>query len=160
MISQATKAQLIDFCEAISYTPSIRFKAIVLMEEGKILAAAGYDHWTPNAVQMHIWIPERLSKLFVREAFRYPFEIGNKGLVIGVTPGDNTRALELNRHVGFREVYRIVDGWTLGTDMVIQEMRRDECRWLSRRDHAKFTSEKYRRSDAAGSESTPAADAA
>ena len=95
---------------------------------------AGYDYWTPNAVQMHIWIkhPEAyLSKEFIQEGFGYPFNSG-RNLVIGVTPGDNARALTFNRKLGFVEKYRIKDGWSLGTDMVIQELRREDCRWLPR----------------------------
>jgi hypothetical protein len=105
------------------------------MGDGSIGAMVGYDNWTPNLVQMHIWIknPEvYLSREFVQEAFRYPFIQGDRALVIGVTPGDNVRALEFNRKIGFIETYRVKDGWSPGTDMVIQEMRREACRWIPR----------------------------
>lgn len=136
MILQVNEAYCRQFCHMISYTPSVKFKAVMQLDEtGNIIAATGYDHWTPNSVSMHVWIPDpkRMVPKFVKESFRYPFEIGNRGLVIGVTPGDNTRALEFNKKIGFRETHRVKDGWALGTDMVIQEMRRDECRWISRR---------------------------
>lgn len=128
-----------EFMSATGYKPTPLFKAIKLVSDaGELQAMVGYDFWTLNAVQMHIWIkhPEAyLSREFIQEGFGYPFNSG-RNLVIGVTPGDNTRALEFNRKIGFRETYRIKDGWSLGTDMVIQEMRRDECRWLPRRvDH-------------------------
>lgn len=136
MIKAADDADIALFIAATSYNPTSQFKAIKLVnEEGEIQAMAGYDYWTPNAVQMHIWIqhPEAyLSKEFVQEGFGYPFNSG-RNLVIGVTPGDNTRALDFNRKLGFKETHRIKDGWSLGTDMVIQEMRRDECRWIPRR---------------------------
>lgn len=138
MIKAADDADIALFIQATSYNPTSQFKAIKLVDaEGEIQAMAGYDYWTPNAVQMHIWIkhPEAyLSKEFVQEGFRYPFNSG-RNLVIGVTPGDNTRALEFNRKLGFQETHRIIDGWSAGTDMVIQEMRRDQCRWLPRGDH-------------------------
>jgi hypothetical protein len=106
------------------------------IRHGKIYGFVGYDHWTENAVEMHIWLQGKhaLTRKLLREAFTFPFVTCNKGVVIGVTPGNNASALEFNRSVGFKETYRIRDGWSLGTDMVIQEMRRDECRWL-RRDH-------------------------
>lgn len=135
MIEAANEADIQLFLKATSYQPTSQFKAIVQRVDGEIHAMAGYDYWTPNAVQMHIWInhPEAyLSKEFIQEGFGYPFNSG-RNLVIGVTPGDNARALEFNRKIGFVEKYRIKDGWSLGTDMVIQELRRDECRWLSRR---------------------------
>jgi hypothetical protein len=135
VIEAANDADIQLFKEATSYHCTDQFKAIVLRVKGEIHAMTGYDFWTPNAVQMHIWIkhPEAyLSKEFIQECFGYPFGSG-RNLVIGVTPGDNERALEFNRKIGFKEAHRIKDGWSLGTDMVIQEMRRDECRWLSRR---------------------------
>lgn len=134
MIEPATPEDKALFVEAISYSPTDQFKAITLKVDGEIHAMAGYDYWTHNAVQMHIWIkhPEAyLSKEFIQEAFGYPFSSG-RNLVIGVTPGDNTRALSFNRKIGFVEKYRIKDGWSLGTDMVIQELRREDCRWFSR----------------------------
>ncbi len=135
MIEAANDADIQLFKQATSYNPTEQFKAIVLRVDGEVHAMTGYDFWTPNAVQMHIWInhPEAyLSVEFIQECFGYPFDNG-RNLVIGVTPGDNARALEFNRKIGFKEKYRVKDGWSLGTDMVIQEMRRDECRWLSRR---------------------------
>lgn len=134
MIEAANDADIQLFIEATSYKPTAQFKAIVLKVGGEIHAMAGYDFWTPNAVQMHIWIkhPEAyLSREFIQEGFGYPFGSG-RNLVIGVTPGDNERALAFNQKIGFVEKYRIKDGWSLGTDMVIQEMRRENCRWLPR----------------------------
>lgn len=133
MITQTNKEENEKFCRLVSYSPSVNFKAIKLEIDDIIWAIVGYDHWTPNAVQMHSWINpniKRLNKGFIRECLRYPFEIGKRGLVIGVTPGDNAPALEFNRRIGFKEVYRIKDGWALGTDMVIQELRREACRWI------------------------------
>lgn len=134
MIEAANKEDIELFMSATGYSPTSQFKAIVMRVDGEIHAMAGYDYWTPNAVQMHIWIkhPEAyLSREFIQEGFGYPFSSG-RNLVIGVTPGDNARALSFNQKIGFVEKCRIKDGWSLGTDMVIQEMRRENCRWLPR----------------------------
>lgn len=135
MIIASTEEHIAEFFEATKYRPTDLFRAISLVtEEDGLQAIVGYDFWTLNAVQMHVWIkhPEAyLSKEFIQEAFAFPFNSG-RNLVIGVTPGDNTRALEFNRKIGFLETYRVKDGWSLGTDMVIQEMRRENCRWLPR----------------------------
>jgi hypothetical protein len=32
--------------------------------------------------------------------------------------------------MGFRETFRLKNGWDIGVDMVLKEMHRDECRWL------------------------------
>lgn len=136
MISATTPEDNLRFCAAISYSPTKDFKGVKLERAGQLIILAGYDYWTPNAVQMHIWIPNPSgfsSREFIREAFRYPFEDGQRKIVVGVTPGDNALALEFNRRIGFHVKHRIIDGWADGVDMVIQELRRDECRWLFKR---------------------------
>lgn len=122
------------FCTIVKYLPSRNFKGIKLVKDGHTVAMAGYDHWTPNSVEMHSLIMDKryINRTFLREIFRFPFEIGGKGLVVGVTPSDNTSALELNRRLGFTPTYTIKDGWDRGIDMIIQEMRREDCKWLTK----------------------------
>ena len=112
---------------------SSAFRAIEAIEEktGRIVGMVGYDDWTPNSVSMHMAIAYPMAvRTLVGPAFSYPFLEAQRKVILGVTPGDNERALKLNRHLGLREIYRIRDGWLDGVDMVIQEMRRDECRWI------------------------------
>jgi RimJ/RimL family protein N-acetyltransferase len=123
----------------VSYSPSEKAQGILLEENGVLGAIALYDHWTHNSVQMHVWAkaPRYLfNPGFLHEAFWFPFEFGKRGLAFAVTPGDNKPSLAVARALGFKEVYRIKDGWKLGTDMVIQEMRRQDCRWLRKREVA------------------------
>ncbi len=130
------RSQGIQLLRAISYSPTGHFRGIVQLNDYmEIVAGVGYDMWTPNSVQMHIWIPRpaEMTRSFIQEGFRYPFENG-KGLVIGLTPGNNAAALRFNKRVGFKEVYRMRDAWSPGVDVVVQEMRREDCRWLRRKD--------------------------
>lgn len=136
MIVSLNSAEKNWFLSAISYSPTLGFKAIgQLDKEGPIVAAVGYDNWTPNSVQMHIWIPhpDKVSKKFFLEGFRYPFEMCRRGLVVGLTPSNNAAALHFNKRVGFKEVYRMKDAWEVGVDVVVQEMRKEDCRWLRRK---------------------------
>lgn len=132
MIQAANATDVEQFMKATSYRPTEDFKGVKLVREGELVAMAGYDFWTPNAVQMHIWIPKKsgFTREFIREGLRYPFQIGNRKLIVGVTPGDNLLALEFNRRIGFVQKYRVKDGWSDGVDMVLQELRREDCRWL------------------------------
>lgn len=98
---------------------------------GCIRGMVGYNGWTESGVSMHVAIetPGAL-KAIIRPAFEYPFIEGGKQYVMGITPGDNAKALKFNKHVGFRETYRVKDGWSKGVDLVLQEMRREDCRWI------------------------------
>jgi hypothetical protein len=130
IIEAATQRDLEIFCDLVSYqiTPSLR--GIKLVDGTEVIACAGFDYWTPNSAQMHIWVGRILTRRFIKEVFTYLFVTNKKELAIGVTPGDNKAALDFNRRIGFRKVYEVKDGWDLGTSMVIQELRKHECIWI------------------------------
>lgn len=135
MISATNHQDTKFFYEKTNYVPTMQFNGMKLTAPtGKILSMVGFDYWTPNSVQMHIFIdsPKAMTRHFIREVFAYVFITANRKLVIGLTPGDNAPALEFNRRIGFKEMYRVVDGWSDGIDIVEQELRRDDCRWLRR----------------------------
>lgn len=134
LVGRASGEDLELMCKSLPYNPTAGFRGIRYGTNSP-LAIVGYDNWTHNAVHMHVWSGSTrpwFDRYFLQEIFRYPFEICKKGLVIGYTQGDNAPVLEFSRRVGFRETYRVRDGWSLGTDLVIQEMRREECRWIKR----------------------------
>lgn len=140
-IRAATHKEISYVCEKISFNYNSNSNGLLIEDEvGGIGAMAIYDRWTNSAVEMHayskhprfVFRPE-----FCRAMFEYPFTQQNKMLAFAVTPCDNTASLALARFLGFREVYRIRDGWDSGTDMVIQEMRRENCRFLEKVDHGK-----------------------
>lgn len=92
-----------------------------------------YDGWTPNSVQVHVYSRDPASLLrpdFIREIFHYPFVQANRRLLVSVTPAHAESSLALSRALGFKETYRIRDGWAESIDMVVKEMRREECRYL------------------------------
>ena len=130
MICAATPEDLDEFCTRVSYVRTPTLKGIKLVRDDVIQAIVGFDYWTPNAAQMHVWVGGQVNRAFIRECFNYLFVTCKKGLAIGVTPSDNKEALDFNRRIGFRVCYEVADGWALGTSMVIQELRKDECIWI------------------------------
>lgn len=133
MILPCTEADLVQFGRMVQYSPTMDARGIKLVVDGKIRAMVAYDHWTPNAVQLHIYVADKkaFSRTFIREALRYPFMQAGRELLVGVTPSDNDEALEFNRRIGFVEKYRILNGWDYGVDMVVQELRKSDCKWLA-----------------------------
>lgn len=100
-------------------------------EAGDIRGMVAFDNWTVNAVQVHMAVDTPIAwRSLLPAAFHFAFEMAGKGLVVGITPASNERALSLSRKAGFRQPYRIKDGWAVGEDMVVSEMRKDECRYL------------------------------
>jgi len=113
------------------WTPTAR--GIVVLDH-RMLPCAGvvFDGWFPNSGQIHFAMKNPLaarSGLF-EEGFNYFYNECGKDLLIGVTPAHLDKALKFNKKVGLRETYRIKNGYTDGIDLVVQEMHRDECRWI------------------------------
>ena len=108
------------------------FKAIKVVDDnGKIHGMVGYGNWTANAVVLTIALdnPAALREV-LKWGFRYPFEQCNRVIALAMVRGKNKRSLSLCNKVGFREVYRVKDGIEVGEDMVMFQMRREDCRWI------------------------------
>jgi hypothetical protein len=112
--------------------PSLDFKAIVAHSDGRIHGMAGFDGWTENSVVVSIALdnPAALRGLIL-EIFRYVFVQANRGVMLAMVRSSNVRSARLCSHVGLREVYRVRDGIRVGEDIVIFEMRREDCRWIA-----------------------------
>lgn len=120
-------------CQSTGYAPASDFRAIVAVDEatGRIEGLVGYDHWMPNSVHMHVRLASPACRGLVRAAFEYPFQQVGCGVALGFTPAHCGEGVRLAKRLGFREAYRIREGWAVGVDTVVFEMRREECRWLS-----------------------------
>lgn len=111
------------------------FKAIKVVDAtGRIHGMVGYGEWTENCVVMHIALenPAALREV-LRYGFWYPFIQCGRGVALATVRERNRRSMRLCKKVGFREAYRVKDGVAVGEDMVVFEMRREECRYLPER---------------------------
>ena len=111
-------------------------RGITAEHEGEIQAVCILDSWSPNSCMIHIWIanPFVLRHGYAEEVFKYVFDTGRE-LVIGNTPSNNPRALKFIKKIGFREVFRVKDGFDKGVDYVITEMRKEDCRYVNKEAH-------------------------
>lgn len=112
--------------------PSPMFRAIEAIDEsGRIHAMTGFDGWTENSVGILIAVenPAALRSILV-PTFEYVFNQVGLGLAIATVRASNVRSLKLTEHVGFRETHRLKDAVKVGEDLVLFEMRREECRYL------------------------------
>lgn len=106
-------------------------RGITAISEQGPQAIAMFDTWSPNSCQMHIWIgsPMVIRRGFLQEVFGFVFGSG-RTVAIGSTPSDNEKALKFNKHIGFREIFRIPDAFDIGIDAVVVTMTKSECRWI------------------------------
>lgn len=108
------------------------FSALEAVDDaGRIHAMVGYDGWCPGSVSMHVAMdnPAAMRSL-IKPAFAIPFVQIEIPIVKGMVLSDNPRALALDLHLGFKEVARLRDWWAPGIDVILLEMRREDCRWI------------------------------
>lgn len=100
-------------------------------ENGVIRGQVGFDQWTENSAQTHMAVDAPHVWLsLLKPALRYPFQELGKGLLLGIIPAHRTEALRFAKGVGFREAYRLEDGWDKGDALVVLKLRREHCRFL------------------------------
>ena len=111
-------------------------KGVVAYKDGKIVAIVALDSWAHNSVHIHLAIedPHVLRHGLREEVFNYIFNDCDKGVIIGVTPASNVKALRFNKHIGFEEVFRLKDGFEVGIDFVVTEYRKENCKFIRKED--------------------------
>ena len=111
---------------------TLGFKAIeAIGDDGKIHGMVGYDGWTENSVVMSIALENPACfRSLLRPMFEYAFLQAGKGVVFATVRATNSRSVRLTERAGFREAYRLKDAIAVGEDMIIFEMRREDCRWI------------------------------
>lgn len=66
----------------------------------------------------------------LRPAFEFAFERSKRSLLVGIIPAHNLRSASFAQAVGFELAHIVRDGWAPGDDMLVFEMRKEQCRWL------------------------------
>ena len=121
---KANEADIKWFTELTSYYTTANFVGIVaLLDDGARGGMMGMDFWTPKSVQLHIALNtmEALPPLW-KETVAFIKSHGRE-IVYAVTPADHLTSLGLQSAAGFKQTYRLVDGWDTGVDMVVSERR-------------------------------------
>ena len=131
-IQSAAPSRIEWLTERTTYVPSKDVRAIEAIDrEGVTRGMVAYDHWAHNSVQMHVALDSPIAaRSLLSAAFSYPFIMLGLGVVVGIVPASNQRSLHHALHLGFEEKHRIKDGWEVGTDLVVMEMRKENCRWI------------------------------
>lgn len=107
-------------------------QVIAYTSDDRLMGGVIFKDYTRASIAMHVasFLPGWVTRDMLWVCFNYPFEQLGVGLVTGVVPSSNSKALAFNRHLGFKEVAVISDVFP-GADAVVMAMRRDECRWLA-----------------------------
>ena len=107
-------------------------KGIVAYKGLDIVAAIALDSWSYNSVFIHVAVEDKwvFKHGFAEECFNYIFNTAERRILLGATPSNNVAALKFNQHLGLKPIYTIKDGYADGVDYVIQELRKEDCRYI------------------------------
>lgn len=102
-------------------------KGIVAYDGDKLVGAVAFDHWSHNSCHIHIAVENSIifKHGFKEEVFDYIFNQCDKGIIIGITPASNVKCRRFNRHIGFKEIFQLKDGFEEGIDFTVSEYRRE-----------------------------------
>lgn len=114
------------------------FQALVRISDvtQQIIGVVAFNGFCGNVCSVHLagdgnWV----SREFIRKVFDYPFRQLNLVAIVAPIAATNERALRFDKHFGMREVHRIKDGWEAGVDLILLEMRKEDCRYLEEENH-------------------------
>jgi len=112
-------------------------KGIVAEIDGKPVGVMLLDQWTETSAQCHVGLTNAMClKRLPYEFANYFFNTCDKEILIGLTPADNKKAIKINKHFGFKEVYRMKDAYKKGIDYIVYRMERDDCPFLIEKEEA------------------------
>lgn len=134
-VRAATPAECKQIARGVGCAPTEDFAGIVAVDRNGLVAGGiGFDQWTENSVQGHMWVPSPMVwRSLLRPAFSYVFEECDKGLFLGIIPSHRWRACRLVQRLGFVELHRVADGWAKGDPLIVYGMRREACPHLGKR---------------------------
>lgn len=135
MVCAAAPADVAWIMERTHVAPTQNFRAIKAIDNaGVIRGMIGYDCWTPNSVEAHMAVDTPIAwRCLAVPTFEYPFVQMGRRIMLGIIPASNAKSLKMAQRLGLQETYRIKDGFENGVDVIIHEIRRDDCRWLKRK---------------------------
>ena len=111
------------------------FCALGRIVDGEIAGVVGYCSFTGTSCEMHMAGEGRwINREFLYRAFCYPFTQLGLLMVIGRVVGNNLRALDIDRRLGFKERLYLPEAHPDG-GVHILTMRHDECRWTKGCNH-------------------------
>lgn len=133
-VQWAPAAHLPWLFDRVGCLPTGEFRALEAVDDaGSIRGMVGFDRWTDNAAEMHVALESPwVAKTLLRPAFEALFVRLGRKVALGTVLSSNEKALRFDAGIGFREVHRVKDGHSDGVDLVFMEMRREECRWLTK----------------------------
>ena len=120
-----------------SHLPVLRVEdttGVVAMDvdTGEMVAACVMDNFTETSLQCHLLVLRQaaLRQGFIQTCMDIMFNKMGRTVIYGLVPGNNTKAIRLNNHMGFTEKCRFEGAFKPDEDYIIMELRKENCAYL------------------------------
>lgn len=108
------------------------YEAVGILSNGKLVGGGVIDNYIPNArCSLHIagegkrW----LNREFFYMLADYIFRQLNCNVIVNIVDSTNMASMKFTEHAGFKIVHVIKGGGKDGSDGVVFEMQKDDCKW-------------------------------
>ena len=113
----------------VEFTPAAR--GMVQTRDEKIAGMVACDLWGGTSAQVHVAATSAAGcRTLAREFFGWAFGEAKREVLIAIVASSNKPCLRLIQFFGFQGKHVICDGFQIGVDFVLFEMRRADCKWL------------------------------
>ncbi len=119
-------------CDRVGCVLTRNARAIAAIgKHDDVRAMVAYDAWTEKSAQVHMAADVPIAwRSLLKPAFEYPFLELNLDVLLGLVRADNEASMNLVQHFGFTEAHRVKGGAAEGIDLVLFEMRREDCQYV------------------------------
>ena len=112
---------------------SAHSQGIGWQKDGEIIAGVAYECFTGGNIYVHQCVQGRVPRMFWWAVTDYPFnQLGCKRIT-GLVESTNKKALELNKHIGFRVEATLEKAGQNDADMVVTVLWKEDCRLLKKK---------------------------
>ena len=109
---------------------SAHSQGIGWQKDGEIIAGVAYECFTGGNIYVHQCVQGRVPRMFWWAVTGYPFnQLGCKRIT-GLVESTNKKALELNKHIGFRVEATLEKAGQNDADIVVMVLWKEDCRFL------------------------------
>ena len=113
--------------------PTPDTQCIGWVSDDKLVIVVGLNGFLGSVAQIHLAMAEGWHfspREMLREVFRYAFITAKREMLLGLVNSKNEKALRMDAHLGFREIFRLPGMHDDGGDIVVLAMKKSECRYL------------------------------
>lgn len=125
------EADLLTILQKMPFSLSTNSAGIVAYDPdtAETLAVLVAQEWTFTACHVHqvVLRPFVMRHGWFEEIARWLFTTGSRLKLYATVPSNNSRALSLNKKLGFKEVARLEQAYDKDIDFILMELKREEC---------------------------------